>query len=268
VTIAHDIAVRQKYSLPNHDSPDPHFHRPVHVLDFLRALFAKQFETVILKADSVTAREGVPNLETAFANAYIFFSHFALAENSEMLSARNLAVALLRGMALQAKDNQESIDAVIPVHMGDPTESISPASTSAINLQFKNRKEAKYFRVPRQTTVPDEKVAVISIIFEFGARKIGEPGLVTITKDIPHDTRSSASKLHRDDHHYEIVAHGCTSETFAAIPSAVQPKYQSILAARTIVEDFPRADDEECLQAFENLKPFFDALQEPVKWEK
>ncbi|KAF8327719.1 uncharacterized protein EI90DRAFT_3066737 [Cantharellus anzutake] len=268
VTIAHDIAVRQKHSLPDLYSPDPHFHRPVHVLDFLRALFAKQFETVILKANSVTAREGIPNLETAFANAYIFFSHFALAKNSEMLSARNLAVALLRGMALQAKDHQESIDAVIPVHMGDPTESISPASTSAINLQFRNRKEAKYCRVPRQTTVPDEKVAVISIIFEFGARKIGEPGLVTVTKDIPHDARSSASKLHRDDHHYEIVAHGCISETFAAIPSAVESQYQSILSAQTIVEDFPRAGDEECLQAFENLRPFFDGLQEPVKWRK
>ncbi|KAF8329150.1 uncharacterized protein EI90DRAFT_3155509 [Cantharellus anzutake] len=268
VTIAHDIAVRQKSSLPNHHSPDPHFHRPVHVLDFLRALFAKQLETVILKADSVTAREGVPNLETAFANAYIFFSHFALAENSETLSAPNLAVALLRGMALQAKDNQESIDAVIPVHMGDPTKSISPESTSAINLQFRNRKEAKPCRVLRQITVPDEKVAVISIIFELGARKIGEPGLVTITKDIPHNTRSSPSKLHRDDHHYEIVAHGCISETFAAIPSAVEPKYQSLLAAQTIVEDFPRAGKEKSLRAFKNLKPFFNGLQEPVKWRK
>ncbi|KAF8342621.1 uncharacterized protein EI90DRAFT_3029644 [Cantharellus anzutake] len=268
VTIAHDIAVRQKYSLPNHQSPDPHFHRPVHVLDFLRALFAKQFETVILKANSVTAREGVPNLETAFANAYIFFSHFALAENSETLSAPNLAIALLRGMALQAKDNQESIDAVIPVHMGDPTKSISPESTSAINLQFRNRKEAKPCRVLRQITVPDEKVAVISIIFELGARKIGEPGLVTITEDIPHNTRSSPSKLHPDDHHYEIVAHGCISETFAAIPSAVQPKYQSILAAQTIVEDFPRAGKEKSLRAFINLKPFFNGLREPVKWRK
>ncbi|KAF8329151.1 uncharacterized protein EI90DRAFT_3063346, partial [Cantharellus anzutake] len=265
VTIAHDIAVRQKYSLPDLYSPDPYFHRPVHVLDFLKALFAKQFEPVILDAHSVTAKADVPDLKTAFANAYIFFSHFALAKNSEMLSARNLTVALLRGMALQAKDNQESIDAVIPVHMGDPTKSISPESTSAINLKFKNRKEAKPCRVLRQITVPDEKVAVISIIFELGARKIGEPGLVTITKDIPHNTRSSASKLHWDDHHYEIVAHGCISETFAAIPSAVEPKYQSLLAAQTIVEDFPRAGMEENLRAFKNLKPFFDGLQEPLR---
>ncbi|KAF8324295.1 uncharacterized protein EI90DRAFT_3075735 [Cantharellus anzutake] len=264
VTIAHDIALRQKHSLPKEFLPDPYFHRPVHVLDFLKALFAKQFETVILDAHSVTAKADVPDLKTAFANAYIFFSHFALAKNSEMLSAPNLAVALLRGMALQAEDNEGSIDAIIPVHMGHPTESISPESTSAINLQFRNRKEADPCRVFRPITVPDEEMPVISIIFELGARKIGEAGLVTITEEIPRNSCSSGNKLHWDDHHYEIVAYGCISETFAAIPSAVQPHYQSVLVARTIVEDFPRAGNDKSLRAFENLKPFFDGLQEPV----
>ncbi|KAF8333117.1 uncharacterized protein EI90DRAFT_2830562, partial [Cantharellus anzutake] len=142
VTIAHDIALKHRHSLSEAVDGHPHnpyFHRPVHVLDFLCALFTEDFHDVILNAHSVTAKEDLPTLGTAFATSYIFFSHFALAEDTRMLSASNLAIALLRGMALQAKDNQKSIDAVIPVHMGPPDMSISPKSTSAINLQFKNR---------------------------------------------------------------------------------------------------------------------------------
>ncbi|KAF8730491.1 hypothetical protein RHS02_07693, partial [Rhizoctonia solani] len=80
----------------------------------------------------------VPTLNQAFANCHVFFLHFALAEDADMLSSTGLAIALVRGMALQAKDGHESIDAVIPVHIGSTTGPINPSTTSAINLQFKN----------------------------------------------------------------------------------------------------------------------------------
>ncbi|KAF8344090.1 uncharacterized protein EI90DRAFT_3149527 [Cantharellus anzutake] len=268
VTIAHDIALKQSHSVPKKPSPDPYFHRPVPVVDFLKALFAKPFDAMVLEAKSVTAKADIPDLQTAFANAYVFFSHFALAKNSEMLSAPNLAVALLRGMALQAKDNQKSIDAVIPVHMRHAAEPISLKSTSVINLQFKNREEAEYCRVSRGITVPDNTMPVISIIFELGDREMGGEGLVTITHETHRETRGSKNKVHPEDHHYEIVAYGCTSKTFAAVSPAIEPHYQSTLAVPTIVEDFPRATKGKSLEAFENLKPFFDGLREFAEWSK
>ncbi|KAF8325288.1 uncharacterized protein EI90DRAFT_2189645 [Cantharellus anzutake] len=189
VTIAHDIALKQSHSVPKKHSPDPYFHRPVPVVDFLKALFAKPFDAMVLEAQSVTAKADIPDLQTAFSNAYVFFSHFALAKNSEMLSAPNPAVALLGGMALQAKDNQKSIDAVIPIHMRHAAEPISPKSTSGINLRFKNREEAEYCRVSRGITVPSK-----SIIFELGDREMGGEGVVTITHETHHELAALKTK--------------------------------------------------------------------------
>ncbi|KAF8343858.1 uncharacterized protein EI90DRAFT_3114456 [Cantharellus anzutake] len=269
VTIAHDIALKPLQATDKYSS-NPHFHRPVPVLDFLKALFTGDiFHDVILDAHAVTDKADVPTLGTAFAESYIFFSHFALAGDSEMLSAPNLAVALLRGMALQAKDNQESIDAVIPVHMGPLDAPISPKSTSAINLQFKNRKKSQSFHVLRHITVPDREMSVISIIFELGDEKVrDEDELVSIYQATYRETRGSEDKPHWDDHHYEIVAHGCTAKTFRAVLPTAEPFYQSILAAQTIIMDFPRALNQQSLHALQNLKPFFNGVQESKSWAK
>ncbi|KAF8313348.1 uncharacterized protein EI90DRAFT_3092030 [Cantharellus anzutake] len=274
VTVAHDLALTQKYSPKATYNPNAaRFHQPVPVLEFLQALFAQPFHEIILNAHSVTARDGVPTLGKAFAKSYICFSHFALAKNTEMLTAQNLAVALRRGMALQAKDNQESIDAVIPVHMGPTSTTILPESTSAINLQFKNRKRAVACHVDRSITVPDISMPVISIVFEFGDEGAATDSLVTIdTKATRRRTRSSVGKMLPDDRHYKITAYGCTSKTFKAVSPDVENHYPSILAARSILEDFPRAKSKENLQALEDLKPYFDGVLESEKrseeWEK
>ncbi|KAF8323457.1 uncharacterized protein EI90DRAFT_2378785 [Cantharellus anzutake] len=274
VTIAHDLALTQKYSQKVTYNPnDARFHQPVPVLEFLQALFAQPFHKTILDAHSVTARDGVPTLGKAFAESYICFSHFALAKNTEMLTAQNLAVALRRGMALQAKDNQDSIDAVIPVHMGPTSTTILPEFTSAINLQFKNRKRAVACHVDRLITVPEISMPVISIIFEFGYERAATDSLVTIDTEATHlTTRSSVGEMLPDDHHYQITAYGCTSKTFKAVSPDVENLYPSILAAQSILEDFPGAKSKENLQALEDLKPYFDGVLESKKrseeWEK
>ncbi|KAG8690277.1 hypothetical protein FRC11_012725, partial [Ceratobasidium sp. 423] len=166
VTSAHDIALGPRDNL-DPESHDPLYHRPIPVLDFLRALFHEAHHTLILEAMPMTDR-GTRDLRDAFSESFVFFSHFALAEDSEMLSVDSLVTALVRGMAIQAMDGQVSIDAVIPIHMGPLTASISSKTTSAINLQFKNRKEALDCHVNRSVTVPNVEMPVISIIFEFG----------------------------------------------------------------------------------------------------
>lgn len=57
LTGAHDIAVEQYLAsagLPRPNIHQPRFHRPVPVLHFLRALFAKNFHKVVLGAASLT----------------------------------------------------------------------------------------------------------------------------------------------------------------------------------------------------------------------
>ncbi|CAE6428764.1 unnamed protein product [Rhizoctonia solani] len=258
VTCAHDLALNDKVKPA---SFEPQYHRPVPVLDFLRALFHEDHHKLILQAmpvlDRIVAGQSTASpLGSAFSESYVFFSHFVLAEDSEMLDIFSLATALVRGMAIQAKDGQESIDAVIPIHMGPLTSPILAESTSAINLQFKNRKMATDCHVNRSITVPDEEMPVISIIFEFGATET-RPQPVTITS-----TSNQGLKPHRDDCHYQIVAYGCNSKVFGAIPLEVEEKYKAILGARPILEDFPRNKDKENRKALLAMKPAFSGVRQ------
>ncbi|CAE6500643.1 unnamed protein product [Rhizoctonia solani] len=216
ITSAHDVALGPLDNL-DLESPDPHYHCPI------------------------------PNLRSAFSESFVFFSHFALAEDSEMLSTSSLATTLVQGMAIQAMDGQASIDAVIPIHMGSLTTPISSKTTSAINLQFRNRRKALDRHVNRLITVPNVEMPVISILFEFGVTEnVSVP--VTISRE-PEDG------LHGDDRHYQIVAYGCNHTVFRAIPVAMDSKYESILRGNSILEDFPRYQDQDNKEAILALRP-------------
>ncbi|KDN34681.1 hypothetical protein RSAG8_12230, partial [Rhizoctonia solani AG-8 WAC10335] len=121
VTSAYEIALN---GIPRPSVLEPCFHRPI--------------------PPNLSNQADIDGLGAAFSGAYVYFSHFALAEDSGMLSPFGLATALVRGMAIRAPDGQESIDAVIPIHMGPLNTPISSKTTSAINLQIKNRKTNPY----------------------------------------------------------------------------------------------------------------------------
>ncbi|EUC63824.1 hypothetical protein RSOL_430110 [Rhizoctonia solani AG-3 Rhs1AP] len=263
VTIAHDLAIDECPVVANPllKDPQPRYHQPVPVLAFLRALFASCYHDIVLDATSMTGKNGNLKLKTAFKNAFVCFSHFTLAKDSEMLEAKHLQTALFRGMAMQAKDNQYSIDAVIPIHMGSITNPIAVETTSAINLQFKNRKVPQSCSVDRRITVPNLKQPVISIIFEFGAKSSKSsvaPSQVTL-----HDTDSA---LNPDHNHYVFVAHGCTSQTYEAIPEEVENCYKAILAVDSLKDDFPRADIPESWALVQELRPSYGGADARDEW--
>ncbi|CEL56790.1 hypothetical protein RSOLAG1IB_08092 [Rhizoctonia solani AG-1 IB] len=262
LTIAHDIAMKKNLSvLPITQVPwIPRFHRPVPVpvLDFLCALFAERHHQVVLGATPVASTS--PNgfdqpktLKEAFSNSFVFFSHFELAQDSAVLEASMLQFALIRGYALQAKPNQVSIDAVIPIHMGSTKDSIKPETTSAINLQFKNRRRPEACSVNRSITVPDNKMAVISIILELGEKSPCSP-LVSVYHE-NHPVTRNGPNPHRDDHNYTLVAHGCGSDTFNAISQDTESLYDVILASRTVLDVFPRRDNPESVAMLETHSP-------------
>ncbi|KAG9120007.1 hypothetical protein FRC07_004680 [Ceratobasidium sp. 392] len=247
VTIAHDLALWSyldrtgiQLSLDR-----PRYHYPVPLSDFMRALFRSEYHERILKAKPINNSDEADNLEQAFSDSFLFFSHFALAEDSEILSTFGLTTALVRGMAIQAKDNQTSINAVIPIHMGSPTTPIPEKTTSAINLQFKNRKQALDCKVDGSITVPDKATPVISIIFEFGSEDVG----VEVKRRSHPVTRQGKTELHQDDRHYEIVVRGRSSEVFGVIEPGTKSDQEVILGAGTIVEDLPRSNELHSLEA-------------------
>ncbi|KAH7338588.1 hypothetical protein B0J17DRAFT_657735 [Rhizoctonia solani] len=276
VSIAHDIAVVETRVEIEKSLVDRRvrYHRPVPVLAFLRALFADEHHATILEATPVTYKEGKP-LKDAFKEAFVCFSHFGLAADSAMLDAKCLRTALFRGAAIQAKDNQVSIDAVIPIHIGPITSLITTETTSAINLQFKNRKSTEACSVNRSITIPDPHQPVISIVFELGEElpdlKQGE--LKQLVKahawDLPY-TRSRDAELnpHQDDRHYSFVARGCGPGTYKAVREEARGYYKMILASGSLKEDFPRAGNKASWALIEELKPHFIASKCLNQWDK
>ncbi|KAJ1304934.1 hypothetical protein OPQ81_006067 [Rhizoctonia solani] len=262
LTCAHDLAVARNFD--PHD-PEPVYHCPILVEDFLCALFHPSYHELILNAIPVNENEPTETLRTAFFDCYVSFSHFALAEDPKMLSAPALATALLRGMAIQARDTQASIDAVIPIHKAPKTSPISPRTTSAINLQFKNRKNAVDFHIDRSITVPDANMPVISIIFEFGVTQ-NQSSPISIVSKPERITPSQSNSPHCDDHHYQIIAYGCTSTVFGAIRPTKEGKYEALyealLGTKPIIDDFPRKDHQENMKALLVMKPIFSGERE------
>ncbi|KAH7322262.1 hypothetical protein B0J17DRAFT_710678 [Rhizoctonia solani] len=233
-----------------------------------------EHHATILEATPVTYKEGKP-LKDAFKEAFVCFSHFALAADSAMLDAKSLRTALFRGAAIQAKDNQVSIDAVIPIHIGPITSLITTETTSAINLQFKNRKRTEPCFVNRSITVPDPHQPVISIVFELGEElpDLKEGELKQLVKahewDLPY-TRSRDAELnpHKDDRHYSFVARGCGPGTYKAVREETIGYYKMILASGSLKEDFPRADNKASWALIEELKPHFIASKCWNQWDK
>ncbi|QRV75811.1 G2/mitotic-specific cyclin cdc13 [Ceratobasidium sp. AG-Ba] len=242
-------------------SDNPRYHKPVPLLDWLCALFGEQFHDTILGATPVADQAGSQTLKEQFSGAYVFFSHFALADDKEMLTGRGLATALMRGMAIQCKDNQASIDAVIPIHMGSLDTPISVKTCSAINLQIKNRKQAEDCPVDRTITVPKATTPAISIVFELGVTDHSD---VVIRHQRHPVTR--AAPVHPDDKHYTIVAYGISSEVFGAIPSEVATNYKSFLGRETILGDFPRKHLPENVEMLRRLNPSFNGKRQERRY--
>jgi hypothetical protein len=62
-----------------------------------------------------------------------------------------------------------------------------------------------------------------------------------------------AKKLHT--HHYQIVSHGCSSETFGVIPGFMDDTYPMLLGSNLLMDDFPRSDEKTCKTLFRQLQP-------------
>ncbi|CAE6474493.1 unnamed protein product [Rhizoctonia solani] len=251
LTIAHDLAIQDP---TNANLLKPIYHQPIPVLDFLCALFAQDHHHIVLDATPMNFEGSLDDIDRphtlreAFKHAYVSFSHFELAEDSDVLRASDLWYSLMRGCAIQAKEGQASIDAVIPIHMGRTTNLITTNTTSAINVQFKNRKDVRKCTIDRSITVPDEAQPVISIVFELGDKALRAP-LVRVDKwelDEPYEPFN--------DSHCQLVARGHGPETFNVVEAQSKASYDVILGTGDLMSDFPRKNQKGGIRCCVQLK--------------
>ena len=235
-TLAHDQVARNQTS---YDGVT--FHKPIHVLDFLRSLFHERYWQVILDARPIGDANG-PTLSKAFEMAYISFSHFMDVVDGSV-DFEKVYWLLLRGAALSCQRNQQSIDFLTPILFGSPDSTpLSRSNTSVLQAQVKNRDRLE--KVFVDPTLVKSDHPVLSIVHE-----LGQP--THLVKCAP----SIKGGGEFDRRHYQIVSHGCSSDTFGVIPSTMDHVYPMLLRSRPLMDDFPRLHIEECASLFRQLDP-------------
>lgn len=244
----------------------PRFHLPVKVINLLKHLLNPALHDIVLKAKPVGNPDGL-ELQAAFKNSYVFFSHFALADG-QMLCADDMYTALLRGMALYGQATQRSIDAVIPIHMGETTREISPGTTSAINIQFKNRDDCRTVCIDRSITVPNKEIPTLSVIMELEDPRVEEgnkpklvevqgPAIIPKLKAKSESSRSPHDES-QEDNHYSIDLYGHGPETYSMVPEEKRAVCDRILAMGDLMKDFPRPGRKDNVAFVHGMKPCFE----------
>ena len=224
-TLAHDAAIDQ---CEKSDSSELIYHQPVRLLDWLKALIAPHWHSLVLQAKPVGDPNGMA-LEEAFQDVYLNFSHFARADDYMVICPRLLWVSLIRGFAYQCADNQKSTDLITAMHHGGLQVPISDKSTSPLHGQIKNRATKTDVLVdPHVGGSPISDLPTISIVHDVGLQK---------NQVYSHPSDDRMKKIHV--RHYQIHIEGCSDKTYAVIPEEKNEVYSLLLAATKLDHDFP-----------------------------
>ena len=249
-TLSHD-----RVSRDNHKSDVVEFHKPIPVLDFLRALFHENHWDKIRDAKPMGNEDG-PTLSMAFDKAYIQFSHFIDGMDYN-IGLKQVYRLLLRGAALSCHRNQESINILTPILFGSPdSTTLRRSNTSVLQAQVKNRNVAEGIILNPTLAQSNPELPVLSLVHELGT-------LDSSVKCTPSFQR--ARKFHT--HHYQIVSRGCSSKTFRVIPESVETIFPMLLGSNLLMDDFPRCDEVISKTLFRQLQPCTGLeLGKPCEW--
>ncbi|ETW78253.1 hypothetical protein HETIRDRAFT_429291 [Heterobasidion irregulare TC 32-1] len=235
--IAHDKAIESMYGM-NVSEGYLRFHRPISVIAFLKSLFHEDHHKEILNATPVGGPNGA-SLEETFKDAYLNFTHFALAADSEVLRASQIFQLLLRGTAIQCRNNKDMIHHVVPILFGDPAMTeIWEDAALAMQGHIKNRNTPRDgLRISPNITHPNHDLPVLSLQHELSA---SYSSVRCVERD-SYGVCAGPDGLDVQRRHCHIVAYGTSSATYAAIPPSTDGIYASLLAPAHVIDDFPRA---------------------------
>jgi len=239
-TMAHDQAAKSVCESRGH--PQVKYHRPVPVVMFLKALVNPDWHDVVLNALPVTSTAESQTLQDAFDDAYINFSHFVRAEDSDVLDCRNSFALLLRGAAIQCRHLEKGVDSMTLIHFGEETP-ISYENTSYMQTEVKNCKTADttILLKPNAHGVPDHR-PVLSIVAQLGDQPKGHARVEVVKRN---RTRLRRRRVHPHDLHYQINLYGCSSDTYAVLTRDDEADIRLALACRNLEDGFPYAKDDE-----------------------
>lgn len=264
LTVAHDLAAEE---MDQSQTSEPLFHRPIRLIDFLRKLLAPEIWERVRHAKPNHEYEDANELEVAFPDTWINFSHFICLDDYESFSVECATENLKRGAAIQGCDGQENQDLGIPLHNGDPTlMNICPEKTSIVQFQVKNgRKAVTVFPDPNLIGLRGDDLSILSVVMQLGVEmpQGSQFKIDTTRKNIDAPAGNTRGNARADPtniarRHYSIALYGCTGSTYSCV-GPHGPTYQSLLRTKPKpFHDFPRdPGDPVFLDAVYNLKPTY-----------
>lgn len=265
-TIAHDLVIRRMHELHHgYDTQTLIYHRPILLLDWLKALINPRWHQNVLNAKPIADPHG-PTLEYAFQDVYLNFSHFVRAGDYGVIHPNLQWTPLVRGMAYQCADNQKSTDLFVPAHHGGIDAPIAADRTAPVFGRVKNRvKFTDVLLNPHVGGTPINNLPILSLVHDIG---LEQPNVYPHTSIPATELRDGVAPV-EDIHvrHYQLHIEGWTNETYAVVPPEKSDVYKSILCATRVVDEFPRHELEGHRQAMLRLKPAFFSNEPGVSLE-
>lgn len=254
LTAAHDRAVLQQISASNNSMDGQlKYTQPVKVLEFLKCLLKEDFHSLILQMKTKRKPEGITmDLQTAFTDAYINFTHYMRVENDVNADYHLAWNALARSAALQCYQNQESVDIIIPILLSNPNGDniLDKKSVSAILIQVKNREDKKpvYINADKINFFPSDYLPYIAIVMELGLGDVKEPFVTTVESATSTSLRSVPDT---EDAMYRFEIKGVKG-VYEAINDTDAVNLENLLLVKDHHDDYPR---EEVKDKDRTLKP-------------
>ncbi|KAJ6531943.1 hypothetical protein B0H19DRAFT_1189266 [Mycena capillaripes] len=257
----------QTSSPPSTLDPGVRFHRPILVLDWLKALLHPRHHQTVLAARPMGDSNGL-TLREAFQDVWINFTHFTRAGDYKVIQDGTLWKNLVRSMAYQCAPNQHSVDLVAPLfHAKIPGG--WQEKTSALLGQVKNIQQRQNNVVvdptvssPRNSTVP-----TLSIVMHLG--EIPDVSLVDVpTMEFPNTRHAVKTGRNSSIHlfHYQIDVHGHSSDTYSVIPESANSQYSAILADRSMADECPHTSHPLLVEAVHRLQADYRDNSHSFEW--
>ncbi|EKM51361.1 uncharacterized protein PHACADRAFT_152064 [Phanerochaete carnosa HHB-10118-sp] len=222
-------------------------------MDFLTALFAdgllgKNFHQVVLECVPDNDKGNAITFEKAFANAYVYFTHFAIFGHKNILDTCIGLASIICNMAIQCWKNQKAVNLTLPVAMPDGPLEESVMSYILVQIKGRSMLGPLLFEInveELRTFPPTNNHPFIAITMHLSVKPNADKGLTQSTNSMAvrskvtnEDSIVSCLLLytgirtvkHNVNPHYSIHVHGCSEHVYGVIQPGEKDAYASIFA--------------------------------------
>ncbi|KAG6893382.1 hypothetical protein C0992_010224, partial [Termitomyces sp. T32_za158] len=284
-TLAHDISILKNCSFVGRYINDRlSFSQMIPVINFLRALIAKDHIEAVLKARP-SNMNGIA-LEEAFKGAVVHFTQFVKGGDKSTITDEGMYLLFLRAAAIHGYRTMDNTDLVIPVCLpckDNPNRWCMTAIFIQVNIRVdidaqktfeffttpitKDHSERPYITIameleglkPEQKKARQPKVQPMSeaIIHETRELQLSPPVAGPLDQvSSPTDVRQNKQKSPSRETHprHEIFITGCSSQVYNVVGTE---SYSDLLAPKDMLAEHPRKGT--YFDAIMQMKPYWKA---------